>query len=354
MAKSDQTIKGVSVAAMMEEAKKQMGADVGQIGGDFYDTTRIPTGLFEFDVATGGGFPCNKVSLIFGNESSNKTVHAMLAIASHQRLYPDKVCAYLALEGYTQTDKKWFAQLGVDVERLAVFMPAYAEQVVDIVDSFLWANDAGLMVLDSIAGMMTVTEFENSAEKQTMGGAGVPISKMGRKIMVAMNKSPAKPTLILINQPRQKIGIAYGDPTVLPGGPLVNKFLPGMIIRLYGKNEMDTKYSKALPVSKAVTLTVMKWKVPILSQAAEYSAVMIPHKGLRVGQSDWLTFSLGLRASSGPHPNFMRRQYVEGFTPCISHHSAMVLVWPPRVIQVFTRVLRACSTLVAQRQLLGS
>jgi len=117
--------------------------------------------------------------------------------------------------------------------------------------------------------------------------------------MVAMNKAPAKPTLILINQPRTKIGISYGDPTVLPGGPMVNKFLPALIIRLYGKNEMDTKYHKAMPVRKAVTLTVMKWKVPILAQSAQYEAVMIAHKGLRVGMSDWFNTFKGYGQALG-------------------------------------------------------
>lgn len=272
---------------MMQSAKKEMGDDIGRIGGEWDDVERIPTGLMEFDVATGGGFPRGKVSLLFGNESSCKTVHAMLAVAAHQRMYPDLVCGYVALEGYSKNEKAWFAVLGVDVEKLAVFIPTYAEQVVDIVDSFLWANDAGLLVLDSLAVMMTQQQFEDSAEKKSMGGAGVPISVMGRKIQTALNKSPSKPTIIFINQPRTKIGVMYGDPTTLPGGPLVNHFLPSLKVRLYGKNEMDTKFSKVLPVRKAITATLMKWKVPVLAMKAEYEAVMLPHNGLKVGQTDW-------------------------------------------------------------------
>jgi recombination protein RecA len=193
--------------------------------------------------------------------------------------------------------------LGVDVDALAVFQPTYAEQVVDIVDSFLWANDSGLLVLDSIAAMMTVTEFENSAEKKSMGGASIPIATMVRKITAALNKSPSKPTLILINQTRTKIGVMYGDPTTMPGGNFI-KFMSALTVKLYGKNEMDTKVSKVMPVRKAVTASVQKWKVPILAVKAEYEAVMIPHSGLRVGQTDWFnTFkqyavALGLLAKA--------------------------------------------------------
>jgi recombination protein RecA len=286
MAKPGQTIKGVSVSAMMQAAKDEMGEDIGQIGGEYLDCERIPTGLLEFDVATGGGFPRRKVSIVHGNESSCKTVHAALAIASHQRMYPELVCAYIALEGFGQNEKAWFEALGVDVEKLAVFWPTYAEQVVDLVDSLCWASDVGLVVLDSIAAMMNVTEFENSAEKKSMGGVSIPISVMVRKVNTALNKAPSMPTLIYINQNRTKIGVMYGDPTTMPGGNAI-KYQSSLTVRLYGKNEMDTKVSKVMPVRKAVTANITKWKVPILSVKAEYEAVMIPYKGLRVGQTDW-------------------------------------------------------------------
>lgn len=287
MAKDTKSVHGTSVADVVSKTQEDMGDGIAKIGGEWEDLERIPTGLFEFDIATGGGFPKNKISLIYGNESSTKTVHAILAIAAHQRLWPDKVCAYIALEGYGGSDREWFKALGVDVDKLAVFRPVTAEQVVDIMDSFCWANDAGLAVIDSLAVIMTTTEFENSAEKKSFGGSSIPITTMARKINAAMNASPAQPTVIYINQPRTKIGVMYGDPTSLPGGNLVNKFQPNMIVKLYGKNEMDPKHNKVLPVRKAVTMTLNKWKVPILSQAAEYDIAMVPHKGLRVGTTDW-------------------------------------------------------------------
>lgn len=287
MAKAQVTTKGVSVAQMLEKAKTEMGDDIGSIGGEWEDLERIPTGVFEFDVATGGGYPQNRVTLIYGNESSTKTVHAMLGVAGHQRKYPDKICGYIGIEGYSGSDKDWFRSLGVDVDKLAVMVPTTAEQVVDLVDSFCWSTDAGLLVVDSLAAMMTATEFEDSAEKKHYGGSSVPISVMGRKLHAALNKAPSNPTVILINQPRTKVGIAYGDPTTLPGGNMVNNFLPNMKIKLYGKNEMDTKYSKAMPVRKKVTMSLVKWKVPIINQVAEYEIAMLPHKGLRPGQTDW-------------------------------------------------------------------
>lgn len=296
--KPDGAPKGVSVAAMVAAAKEEMGEDIGEIGGKIEDSPRLPIGVLEFDVATGGGFPLNKASIVYGNESASKTVHTALAIASHQRMFPDRSCAYVALEGFSEDDQKWFTALGVDTDKLVVFRPTYAEQVIDIMEGFCWANDAGLIVLDSIAAMMTVTEFESSGEKQSYGGASLPISKMIRKTTSALNKSPSKPTIIYINQVRTKIGVMYGNPVTMPGGAFP-KFQSAMTIRLHGKNEMDTKISKTLPVAKHVIATIEKWKVPILAARAEYDLAMVPHKGLRPGQSDWFNTFKGLATEYG-------------------------------------------------------
>lgn len=273
----------VSVAQTLAKAQKDFGEDVGNIGSEYVDVERIPTGVFELDLAMGGGFPRGKVSIIYGNESSTKTVTAMLAIANHQKLWPDKMCAFIGLEGI---DKPWFQKLGVDIDKVAWFEPAYAEQVVDIIESLCYAEDIGLIVLDSIAAMMTTAEFEKSATQATVGGAGIPISKMVRKTTVALAKSAGTPTLIYINQVRTKIGVMYGNPETMPGGNGI-KFQSAMTLRLYGKNVMDTKINKVLPVRKDVIATIQKWKVPIVAVKAEYEIAMVPHGELKVGMSDY-------------------------------------------------------------------
>lgn len=298
MAKKDETVKGVSVAEMLVNAQAEMGEDIGSIGGEARDVPRIPTGILELDVATGGGFPKGKASIIYGNESASKTVHSMLVVASHQRMYPDKTCAYIALEGYTESERAWFSALGVDTEKLAVFQPTYAEQVVDIMDSLCWSHDVGLIVLDSIAAMMTVTEYESTAEKKSYGGASLPISTMVRKTTAALNKSPSNPTIIYINQVRTKIGASYGNPITMPGGSFL-RFQSALTIKLYGKNEMDTKINKTMPVAKGVIARIEKWKVPILAAQADYLLAMVPHKGLRVGQTDWFNTFKGLAQEYG-------------------------------------------------------
>ena len=138
----------LSAASLLTTFQKDMGDGVGSFGGMTVNTDRIPTGLFELDLALAGGFPVGKVSMIYGPESSNKTNIALLAVANHQRLWPKLVCVFVDLENEFAPD--WAAKLGVDTTKLIVLRPAYAEQAVDMIEGLLLADDVGLIVLDAV------------------------------------------------------------------------------------------------------------------------------------------------------------------------------------------------------------
>ena len=72
-----------SVLQAVQASVKEFGDGTGHIGGEYEDVERIPTGLFELDLAMGGGFPRGMVSIVYGDESSTKTTTAYLAIANH-------------------------------------------------------------------------------------------------------------------------------------------------------------------------------------------------------------------------------------------------------------------------------
>jgi hypothetical protein len=71
----------------------------------------------------------------------------------------------------------------------------------------------------------------------------------------------------------------------MPGG-MAQKFQASMIVRLYGKNIVDPKIHKTMPIAKNVKAVIKKWKVPILAVGAEFEMVTYPHKGLGVGETD--------------------------------------------------------------------
>ena len=210
-----------SAEEIVKKMKKDYGESIAKRGSDEYvDTPRLPTGIFPFDLASGGGFPMGRVSVVFGPESSGKTNVVLKAIGKGQQIYPDKQAVFVDAEH--AFDPLWARQLGVNTDRLIVIHPEYAEQAVDMIEAFLYASDVFCVALDSIAALSTQNEIESSAEKAAVGGASLVIGKLFKKATVSFNRMRNQglmpPAFIGINQIRHKIGVMYGDPETMPGG----------------------------------------------------------------------------------------------------------------------------------------
>ena len=278
--------KGMSMKDLLGQFQKDYGEDIGTVGGSLVNSARIPTGLFPLDLALGGGFPVNKVSTIYGPESSSKTNIALLAIANFQRQFPELTCVFIDVEN--SYDPDWAGLLGVNKDKIVVIKPSYGEQVVDMAESALYTPDCGIVVIDSLAAVLTTREMNNSAEIANVGGATLLIGSLCRKTtnaLMAAEKAERKSTLIYINQIRSKVGVVMGNPETLPGGN-APKFQSNIVLRVYGKNIMDPKVSKVMPVLKQVQFKVAKWKCPVLCATGMFSMATIAHAGLQVGQCD--------------------------------------------------------------------
>jgi len=232
--------------------------------------------------------PKGAVTIIYGPESSGKTILALKAIANHQRLYPDKVCVFFDVEH--AYDPKWSGLLGVDKAKLAVIQPTYAEQIVDMVEGLVAADDIGLIVVDSLAAMATARELQSSADKANVGGSSLAIGSLMRKTNAGLSRAATEgrsPTLIFVNQLRYKIGIIFGSPETMPGG-MAPKHWSFLTVRLWGKNISDTKINAFRPVKKHCTSILQKWKVPIVQVTSEWDVVTYPHGGWEIGDvDDW-------------------------------------------------------------------
>lgn len=191
-------------------------------------------------------------------------------------------------------DPEWATTLGLDCEKVHVVRPDYAEQAVDMVVQFLRAEDIGVVVLDSIAAMVSTAESESSTEKALVGGSSILVNRLTRltaHALISAEKEGRSPVLIYINQIRFKIGVLFGSPETTPGGngPL---FQSSMRLRVYGKAVMDSAISTTLPAHRKVTFTMPKNKVRVLSLSGEFKLVTVPHEGLATGEcDDWNTVS---------------------------------------------------------------
>ena len=275
-------------AEILQRLQKEHGEGIGAVGMALPQVPRLATGLLEFDLASGGGFPVNRMSLLYGTESSGKTNLALIAIRQFQHRYPQMQCTFIDVEGTLDTD--WAAKLGVNTESLLIVRPDYGEQAVDWHCSLMEADDAGLLVTDSIAALISTAENEKSAEKETPGGQARLMGKMVRKSTVRLSQASrvGRPTtLIWINQIRMKIGVMFGNPETLPGGQ-GQLFMTALRVRTYGKDIIDPAVSKEMPCRKLTQGVIHKWKHPILRKQFEYEMATMPHGGLEAGYAnDW-------------------------------------------------------------------
>ena len=155
------------------------------------------------------------------------------------------------------------------MDKVIVVKPSFAEQAVDMVEGFLHADDCGLVVLDSLAALVTASELDNSAERANVGGATSAVGKLYRKTTVALSEAEKQgryPTLIYINQITFKIGVMFGDPETMPGGTKP-PHQASIILRCYG-------------------FIIKKYKCPILAASGRFEMATIAHGLLKIGQCD--------------------------------------------------------------------
>jgi recombination protein RecA len=289
-----------STADLMSAVNKSAKRQVGGIDLQIPDPVRLPSDIFALDLATGGGFPIGRCSYIVGLEASMKTTLLLKLVASHQRMFPDKRCMIFDVEHHLL--QSWAEVFGVDWGKLMVIRPNNAEHLVDIIEGMMVADDIGLIGIDSIAAMVTQRELDQGAETQNVGGSGLVVNKLYRKVTRGFAFAEDKkltPTVIAINQTRYKIGVMYGSPETAPGG-VSFKFMSSLSLRVGGSDEYLSKTDK-LPSYKKITVQITKNKVPILSKNCKYMIALrnIPELGLKLGGSyDWGSALLYLKKLS--------------------------------------------------------
>lgn len=212
-----------------------------EIGGRLgnLNIPRFSSGSVDLDCALGGGWPMGRISLIAGQFSTGKTALTLKAAGEIKKIdsrtkvpisqlseAEQKVaqpCRTLFVDVEGAFDVAWATLHGFDPEYDAVCRPDFSEQTIDLVSAAMQDNVFDLIIIDSIAAMTPGKEIEVSAEEQQMGLAARLNNKAFRKWNASLNKvfqtiGKPGPTLMVLNQLREKIGVMFGDPRVLPGG----------------------------------------------------------------------------------------------------------------------------------------
>ncbi len=187
--------------------------------GHRVDVDVIPTGNLLIDRALGvGGFPRGRIVEVFGPESSGKTTLTLTVIAQAQK--KGGLAAFIDVEH--ALDPQYAKKLGVNLDDLLVSQPSSGEEALQICEALVRSNAVDVIVLDSVAALVTKQELDGEIGDSTVGAQARLMSAAMRKLTALISK--AKTVCIFTNQIREKIGVMFGNPETTPGGRALKFF----------------------------------------------------------------------------------------------------------------------------------
>lgn len=173
----------------------------------------IPTGSLGLDIALGiGGVPRGRIIEIYGPESSGKTTLALHILAEAQKLGGE--AAFIDAEH--ALDPNYAKALGVDTDSMLISQPDTGEQGLEICEALVRSGAVDVVVVDSVAALTPKAEIEGDMGDSHVGLLARLMSQALRKLAGAVSKTNC--IVIFINQLREKVGVAYGNPEVTTGG----------------------------------------------------------------------------------------------------------------------------------------
>lgn len=213
------------------------------------DVEVIPTGNILIDRALGvGGFPRGRIVEIYGPESSGKTTLTLTVIAQAQKR--GGLAGFVDVEH--ALDPQYARKLGVNLDDLLVSQPSSGEEALRIVETLVRSNALDVIVLDSVAALVTKQELEGEIGDSTVGAQARLMSAAMRKLTALISK--ANTVVIFTNQIREKIGVMFGNPETTPGGKA---------LKFYASVRVDIRRIGAIKSSDG-TVTGNRTKVKVV------------------------------------------------------------------------------------------
>lgn len=145
----------------------------------------VKTGFVVLDTALGGGIPFKKITECSGRYSMGKSTLALQIVAQAQKqgikcLYADSELSY---------SNYYAATLGVETGELELLQQEeYAEQLLDGIEEWATKHKNGLIVLDSVGGLLPREEAEGGAEKRSIGLQARLLGSFTRRIVPVIAK----------------------------------------------------------------------------------------------------------------------------------------------------------------------
>jgi recombination protein RecA len=213
----------------------------------------MSTGSLAIDLALGvGGLPLGRIVEVYGPESSGKTTFCLSVIAEAQR--KGGLAAFIDVEH--ALDPKYARVVGVKLDDLLVSQPDSGEDALNIMETLIRSNSIDVIVLDSVAALITKAELDGQMGDMTMGSQARLMSQAMRRLTSVVSKT--KCVCIFTNQIREKIGVLFGSPETTSGGRAL-KFFSSIRIDIRRKDQIKTPDGKV--VGNRTKIKVVKNKV---------------------------------------------------------------------------------------------
>ncbi len=248
----------------ISQIQKEFGEAAIMRMGDEHrvDVDTIPTGNLLIDRALGvGGFPRGRIVEVFGPESSGKTTLTLTVIAQAQK--NGGLAAFIDVEH--ALDPQYARKLGVNLDDLLVSQPSSGEEALQICEALVRSNAVDVVVLDSVAALVTRQELAGEIGDSTVGAQARLMSAAMRKLTSFISK--AKTVCIFTNQIREKIGVMFGSPETTPGGRAL-KFYSS--VRIDIRRIGTIKASDGTSIGNRTKIKVVKNKVAPPFTEAEF------------------------------------------------------------------------------------
>ena len=260
-----------SVAAKLAEGLAKAELDVSLLSSDDSPcvvTEWLSSGCIALDRILGGGFPVGRMTEIYGDTSTGKSLIAAQVAALAQE---DGHIVMMA-DSESAVSLPIMEAVGVDIDNLIYSNPDTVEEVFEQFEAAIelkadkYPDELLVIIWDSVAGTSVEQEMEADYGKAFMGRHAGVISQSMRKIIRKVSKH--RICMIFINQTRKKIGVLFGDDESTFGGKAI-PFHSSIRVRLKEGKKIFRKKPKKKIIGISTKAQVVKNKVAMPFQDAD-------------------------------------------------------------------------------------
>jgi len=276
-------------------------------------TEWISTGCLVLDKIMGNGLPVGRMTEIYGDQSTGKSlIAAQVATVAQQEGH---IVAYADTE--TAVSMDIMKAVGVDPDKLIYAAPDTVEEVFEFFETCIeskrlhYPKELMVIIWDSIAGTSIELEMESEYGKSMYGSHARLISQAMRKITRQFSKD--RICALFLNQTREKIGVMFGDKTATFGGKAIGFHASVRVqLKMSGKLKIARKVigveTKAIVVKNKVAVPYQEAILPIyfghgiddawatlnyleynevISKAGQYYTATIKGEELKFKKNEW-------------------------------------------------------------------